>query len=451
MNKSILALGVIASLTLAGCTVHPQGEHEERQAALAAGKIYEKPVAKRTIPPLPDHPTPNDLVRYALLASADVEQQYWQWRAALEQVPIDGTQASSLAISVGTTLNEGAFSPDRTILTASNDPMTDIAYPGKLSAAALRSLDNARAAGRRFRKTQFELRQKVLSAYDDYASNAEMIRLDQENLELLQTTAEITEARNRSGMGGQQDVLKAFNDVDLARNDIENLQSQLPIQQAALNALLNRPPSAAIPIPDSLPPARPIAQSDQEILDRAANTNPELIALADEIRAKHEDIRLARLQYYPDFNLAASTDLKGITQALLGQFTVPILRQEALAAAVAQAQDNLRAAEAMRRQTGHDLAAQIVDDIATLRDADRQLDLLQHTILPRARQALTLERSAYQTNNASLLDFLDDQRSLIDIERLTANMQIIRDKRLVEIESIEARDLQNASIAVSLR
>jgi len=442
MNRAIMAVGVVVSLTLAGCTVHPQGESEERQAALKAGHGYEKPFAKRDIPPLPQRPTPDDLVRYALLTNADLEQQYWQWRAAIEQVPMDGTQATSLAISVGTTLNEGAFENDRTILTAGNDPMTDISFPDKLSAAAQRALDNARAAGHRFRKAQFELRKKVLDTYDDYAFNAEMIRLGRENLQLLQIAATITQVRNRTGLGGQQDVLRAHDEADLALNDIENLQSQLPIQQAALNALLSRSPMAAIPVPDSLPPPRTVASSDRYILDLAAKANPELTALSAEIRARHEDIQLARLQYYPDFDVAASTDLKGIAQTLLGQFTVPILRYEAIAAAVAQAQDNLRAAEAMRRQTGHDLAAQLVDDIAALHDADRQLDLLQHTILPRAREAVSFERMAYQTGSASLLDLLDGQRSLIGIERLATTLQITRDKSLVDIESIDARGLE---------
>jgi outer membrane protein TolC len=190
-----------------------------------------------------------------------------------------------------------------------------------------------------------------------------------------------------------------------------------------------------------LPSTRPIVASDEQVLDRAAQLNPDLVALADEIRGKHEDIQLAKLQYYPDFDVAASTDLKGIAQTLLGEFTVPILRYEALRAVVAQAEANLHAFEAMRQQTNNDLAAQIVDDIATLRDADRQLDLLEHTILPRARQAVTLARTAYQTGNTSLLDILDSERSLIGIERVLANLQIIRDKRFADIEAIDAVDL----------
>jgi cobalt-zinc-cadmium efflux system outer membrane protein len=431
---------LIASLVtlLAGCTVHPNGEREERQVALAAGKQFENPPSLQ----LCSRPTPDDLVHYALISNADLQQQYWQWRSAIEQVPIDGTQATNLAISLATTVNNGAFALDRTTVGAGNDPMTDIVLPPKLSTAARRSLENARAAGVRFRKAQFELRRKVLEAWDDYALSAELIRLGGTNINLLQITATNTEARNRAGLAGEQDVLKARNDLDMANNDLANLRAQLLIQQTALNALLNRPPTAAIPLPDSLPADRPIEASDQDLLDRAAKINPELIAEADEIRAKEQDLHFAKLQYYPDFSLSASTDLQGMAQSLLGQFTVPIIRYEALHAAVAQAQANLRAAEAQRRQAGNDLAAELIDDIATLHDAERQIELMGQTILPRARQAVALTRAAYETGGASFLDLLDSQRSLIELERLAANLRIIRDKRAIEIEAIDASTLR---------
>ncbi len=234
---------LVALAALSACTVHPAGQREERQASLAAGKPYEKTAESRPRPALADRPTPDVLVRYALLVNADLEQQYWQWRAAIEQIPIDGTQQTNLLISLGTTVNNGELAWDRTVVTVSNDPMTDIVLPGKLSTAARRSLENARAAGLRFRKAQFELRRKVISAYDDYALNAELIRLGEQNVQLLQMTATITAARNRSAVAGQQDVLKAKNEVDLARNDLTNMRSQLPSQQAAANALLDRGPS----------------------------------------------------------------------------------------------------------------------------------------------------------------------------------------------------------------
>src|ERR1700733_10502430 len=118
---------------LAGCTVHPQGEQAERDAARQAGKSFDHRAS--TQPSLPDNPTPDDLVQYALLNNADLQQRYWDWRSAIEQIPQDGTQATNLAINAGTTLSDGSFSRDRTTLGVSNDPMADIVWPQKLSVA----------------------------------------------------------------------------------------------------------------------------------------------------------------------------------------------------------------------------------------------------------------------------------------------------------------------------
>lgn len=432
-------LSLITAILLAGCTIHPQGENQQRQAALAAGKPFSRSIEHR--PPLPDHPTADDLVHYALLTNADLEQRYWEWRSAIEQIPQDGTQPTNLSLSAGTTISHGALSFDRTTVTVGNDPMADIVWPNKISTAARRALETARAVGLRFQQAKYALRDKVLSAYDDYALTAELLRLEQANAELLQTAATVTEARNRTGAAGQQDLLKARNELDLSRNDIAHLQSQLPAQRAVLNALLNRDPAAVLPIPTELPASGPVPYSDEQLLVMAAKQNPELAALARDIQSRQASITLAQLQYLPDFSLSASTDLSGITQTLMGMVTVPLLRYQAINAAIAQAQANLRASEAMRRQTHNDLNARIVMDLAMIHDADRQLDLLNQTILPRARQIIIITRSSYESGRATLLDLLDAQRSLISIQRLAANLHVTRAKRLADVEAAVALNL----------
>jgi cobalt-zinc-cadmium efflux system outer membrane protein len=440
----IRRLSVLALLGgLTGCTVHPPGEHEERDAAYQAGRPFEKRIEVRQIPPLPDDPTPDQLAQYAMLNNAELEQHYWEWRSAIEQVLQDGTQSTTLNLGAGTTITRGRANWASSTLALSNDPMTDVKWPGKLDAAATQSLENARAAGRRFIKAKYELRNKLLNAYDDYALNAELIRLEQSNKQLLETTASVTEARNRAGSAGQQDVLQGRNAADLSGNDIANMQSQLPSQRAAMNALLSRPAGAPLPLPTQLPPARSIASTDGGLIDLAARRNPELLALSEEIHGRRQGVRLAKLQYIPDFNLSAGTDLMGITQSVLGQATIPIFRYEALNAAIAQAEDNLRAAEAMRRQAGNDLAAQVVADITAIRDTDRQLRLFEDAILPRALLTVNIGRSAYETGHASLLDLLEAQRGLIAIKRLVANLRISREKHLVNLETITAVDLSD--------
>ena len=77
----------------------------------------------------------------------------------------------------------------------------------------------------------------MLSAYYDYALNAELIRLEQSNQQLLQTTATATQARNRARQCFRptRRAEVASNDVDMSGNDIAgNMQSQLPGQLAMI-------------------------------------------------------------------------------------------------------------------------------------------------------------------------------------------------------------------------
>jgi len=439
---------VVLLVGLSGCTIHPPGEFEERAAAVQMGKPFEKPTEIREIPPLPANPTSDRLVEYALLNNADLEQRYWDWRSAIEQIPQDATQTTTVNVAAASTITNGHTSRGSSSLTLGNDPMTDIKWPGKLDAAAKQTLENARATGRRFIKAKYDLRYKVLRAYHDYALNAELIRLEQSNQRLLLTIAKVAEDRNRAGStSGQRDVLKSSNEADLSGNEIANMRSQLPSQRAAINALLSRPAGAPLPVPTRLPASRRMVYRAEDLVEMAAKQNPELVALADEIRGRGEGIRLAELQYVPDFNLSVGTDLMGVTQSLLAQATIPIFRYEALNAAIAQAEAKLRASEAMRRQVGNNLTAQVIADIAIIRDAGRQLDLFDHTILSRARQVVSVARTAFetgdasQTDAASLLYLLDDQRSLIAIERLAAKLRITQATYLAELESITTSDL----------
>jgi cobalt-zinc-cadmium efflux system outer membrane protein len=427
---------ILLSASISGCTVHPTGEREERAASLRAGKPFAKSFEARDIPPLADNPTPDQIVQYACLTNADLEQRYWEWRAAIEQIRQDGSQTTTLNFAAGTTITRGSTGLGSSTVALANDPMTDIKWPGKLDAAAKQALNNARAAGRRFRKAQFELRAKVLNAYYDYALTAELIRLEENNQDLLKTTELVTESRNRAGSAAQQDILRAANELDLSGNDIANMRSQLAAQRATINALLSRAPDAALAIPTQLPDAQLLQISNEELLNRAAMQNPELQALADEIKGRQNGLELARLQYIPDFNASAGADLLGVSQSILGQATVPIFRYEAINAAIEQSLANLKAAQAMRRQSANDLAAQVVMDITTLRDAERQLDLLSHTILPRAQRGVALGRTAYESAQATLLDLTESQRSLITLQRLIANLQIVHAMRLADLEAI---------------
>src|SRR5438046_496418 len=114
-------------IALPGCTFHPRGESEERRLADEAGKAL-----KKELPPLPENAPLQQIIDYTLLPNAELEQRYWEWRAAIEQIPQSGTQQTNPALSAGIPITSGSTAFDRTTVTLSNDPMADIVWPAKL-------------------------------------------------------------------------------------------------------------------------------------------------------------------------------------------------------------------------------------------------------------------------------------------------------------------------------
>ncbi len=422
-------------VVVAGCTVHPEGEQRERDLASNEGKPYAVRPQDRSLPALPADPTPDDLVRYASLASPEIEQKYWEWKSAIEQIPQDGTQATNLVLFAGVPITNGSTSFDRTTVTAANDAMDDIQWPSKPTTAAQRALEEARAAGFRFQQARLNLRQKLLSAYYDYALAAQLVKLEQENSQLLNTSAEVMEAGIASGRSTQAAVLGARNEVELSKSQIIELQSRLPGLRAAVNAAMGREPTSNLS-PGALPPMRTMTLSLDGVLRQITEKSPELAAQDAEADGKGSAIKLAKLQYVPDFSLSVSSDLGGVVQNLNGMVTVPLLRYQAINAAVAQAEANLRATDAMRRQTAIDLRSKVIAGVTTADDLRRQLVLLENNVIPRAEAMTTINQSAYESGRISFAEMLDTRRSLTALKRLDANLRVSYEERLLEIEAV---------------
>ena len=443
MNRTRTKLGRLLLVPLlglaifSGCAMRPVGEKAERARAKDAGKAWNEPVQ---LPDLPEKPAVDDYLRYAFLANSDLQVRYWEWRAAIEQVPqVSSFPNIALPFSVMFS-SEKMRLWDRTTLGLSNDPMNNIPFPTKLSAAGRNALERARAAGTRFEEAKFLLQGKVLATYYDLALLGESIRIQQKNVSLLTTTTRLASVRSATAMAGQQDLLKAQTELDLARNQLESLWSQVPPLVVKMNALLGRPADAPVPLPDELPPQRKLDISDSDLIRLGSERSPELAALAREVAGQQEALALAKQGYLPDFSLSASVT-GSIAQTLGGMIILPT-RLAAIRGAIDESQANLKAASAARTQYQRDLAASFVLNLYVLRNDDRQVALFQETIIPRARQMVQIGQSAYVSGRISFVELLDSQRTQLDASLILAQLRMEREKALAAIETWSAVDAE---------
>jgi len=430
-------LAILLTALISGCALRPAGERYQRASLDVAGRPW---VEGTSLADLPERPTLDDYLLRAFLSNAEIQARYWEWRSAVERIPQESSWPRvAVPLSVMFT-RENMRLWDRTTLGIGNDPMSNIPFPTKLATAGRIALEDARAAAARFENAKFLLQYRVRSTYYDLALLAESIRIRNEEIALLEMITRQTAARVASGTATQADLLRAQTNLLSARNEVQDLEARVPGLAAKLNALVGRPSTAPVPLPESLPAPRSLPVDDDKLIAIAAERSNELAALAHEVAGRREALDLARQAYLPDFSLEAS--IQGSIQSMVGGMIALPTRIEAIRAGIAQARADLAASEAARTQYERDLAASLIVNLYILRNDERQVRLFEDTILPWAQQTIAVAQTAYANDRMSFSDLLEAHRALLEARLFVAELRIEREKALAAIETWSRVDIE---------
>jgi len=436
MNVSKIA-ALAAALALAGCAVHPEGETDERDRAEKALRELDEQIEPAE---LPDHPALTDYLRAAFHSDPDLRESYWRWRAALERIPQEASPPNP-ALTFSYLFSYASMNAwDRTTLGLTNDPMTNLELPNKLATRGRRALEEARTAGLRFEAAKFALQNQVTTLYLDLALHGEQLRAQVETMALLRAQSEEVASRVSAGRAHQEDALRARDELERAESQLETLHAQLPLLFVRMNVLIGRPAAMALPLPDGLPEPRKLEVRDDELIALAAQRSPELTALAHEVAGRDEALTMARQQWIPDFGL--TLNVMGSISSSLGGMVVLPLRVEAIRGAIAEADANLRAAQAARERYARSVTATFVLDLAVLHETERQVDLFERVFLPRAKAVATSTEASLAIGRATLADVVMARRAAIDTSLLLAQLKVDREKTLSAIDAWSAVDVE---------
>jgi outer membrane protein TolC len=324
--------------------------------------------------------------------------------------------------------------------------MVNLSFPLKTVAAGRVALDDAMVAGERFRAAKFGLQQRVLNAYYAYALLAERVRLQRQMVQWIELSERTAAARVHAG-ASQQDLAAARVDTLLAANQLQAMTAELPQQQARLNGLVGRPAETALSPPAVLPPARPLPADDANLLHLVSQNNPELTALARAVDSREHALEAARLQFIPDVNPFAGftgsiSQVAGV--AVILPTTIPQIR-----AVIRESQAQIDAANAALRQAQNEKAAQLVATLAGLRDAERQVDLFTHQVVPIVEINTRSARAAFTTAQLELPPFIDRERLRLETLTQLATLRMTREQRLAELEALAGVDIETLERSTS--
>lgn len=431
--------GLLLSSTLFGCALTPEGAEHERAKLADAGKAFEPPVERRSLPELAARPTWREVLQRAFLANGDLEASYFEWKAAVERIEMASAYPNS-NVQVGYSYmfsSEKMKTFNRQTFSLGFDPSMNVSFPTKVQRQGRVALDEARAAGERFRIAKFDLQRRVLAQWADLRMLEAKGNIQREQVGLARQFIDAVRAKAQAG-GVQRDLLRAEAALRTQENALHDTEAELSAMRAMLNGVLAREPSATLE--GRSDGARSFTATDAQILGAAVEQNPEIAAVAHQAEGRADALELARMRWIPDLN-PSFMFTGSVSQAIGATVMLPTTIAE-IRGGIREAESMARAADAMLRQTRSDRAATLVATLLALRNNERQAALLENTLEPLAVRVLANAAPSYAAGSATYLDLLEAQGMVLDTRLMGVEARASRDKRLAELEALLGTDIE---------
>jgi len=285
-------------------------------------------------------------------------------------------------------------------------------------AAVARAEEEFRLAEAEWEVAQRELRVRVAQAFADALFAQEGLVLSRREQEIAQKLHELAKTRLDAGDIAEREVVRA--DVDAGRASIRVLDAESIRDQAMLSlgaAIGDRKLQIRAVNGDM---ALPAIEISFEELERLILEDSPLARRWAALRAVAQGkVREAEAAGWPVLNLSAAyrryaaTDQNTVDLGI--DLPLPIFdrRSGAIDAARAELTQTEREILAELTRTLAELAARFRE----LRSLRERLDVYRKTLIPSTERSLELVSTAYQGREASTLELLDAERSLIEVRR----------------------------------
>lgn len=428
----ILPLVFAAAWILSGCRGVPTpDERQARQELGAVTQTYRPDQHRPELPALTTDSSLSNYLAYALLNSPAVEAAYADWAASVENITVTRSLPDP----------ELTFQMDIAHVVTSVMPglMQQFPGPGKLRAGANVAAAASQAKYFAFESAALQAAFDLKSAYYKLYFLNDQLRINRETFSLLNGLEKIAQAQNEVGKATLQDVLRAQIERDQVGNDIANLEDSRKPLLAAFKAALGIPPGQPDPpAPTRLETTDTMPDADG-LLKVAFARNPQLQALAADVRAAEAGIALAYKSRVPDFSLGLMADVKmnPFLYRPTATMSLPIWRDK-IAAEMAQARANALAAQARLTEAQITLTVGFAEQAFAYREISRNLNLLKIRLIPKARQSLEIARAGYLAGTIDFFNLMDAERALLNFELAEVDAQTQREIALARLSLLIA-------------
>jgi len=291
----------------------------------------------------------------------------------------------------------------------------DLPYPGKLRLKGEMAKRDADVVQQQYESVRRSILAGVKSAYFQVAYLSTTLGILESDGELLRQVEKAADARYRSGMGNQQDLLRAQLEQTKLLREITMHHLEVAKLQAQIKQYLNRTQSSPDIEPSELSET-PLPLTFEEFLSAAKAQNPEISGAEKMVEKQKLQVDLAHKDFYPDFNVQYMWQRTDPTQfrayyMLSFGVRVPIYRSRKQRPELAQAEAELNRSRSESEVQSQQVAFELRSEYETEQKTTELLKIYREGLLPQARAGFQAGIAAYQNNRqdfqALLASFLD--------------------------------------------
>lgn len=321
-------------------------------------------------------------------------------------------------------------------------------YPGKLKLRSEIAEHQAEATGLEYEDKKIQIMSAVKEAYYEIFFIDRSIEITEKNKKLLEQLVEIAQVKYSVGNGLQQDVLLAQVELSKIIEDLITLKQKRKAAESRLNTLLYRDPRA--PLGKTIDVKKTeFNHTLEELMSRAVEKRPQLASLKALIESAEASYKLAKKEYYPDFNIGLSygqreggRNKKGITidrpDFVSGFVTINIplyfrtKQDKKVAQTIAQKSFAEERFESLKNEIYYQLKSLVADE----QKGEKLIKLYEDGILPQAKQSLDSSISGYQVDKVDFLTMLQNWITLFKYENEYYKVLSDYEKTLAKIERV---------------
>jgi outer membrane protein, heavy metal efflux system len=291
----------------------------------------------------------------------------------------------------------------------------DFPYPGKLRLRGEMAKRDADVVQQLYESVRRSVLAEIKATYFKLSYLSRTLEILERDGELLQQVEKAADARYRSGMGNQHDLLQAQLERTKLLREINMHHLEAAKMQAQIKQLLNRSQSSPDVEPADLYET-PLVYTFDELLSTTEGENSDISRAQKMVEKQSLQVDLARKDFYPDFNLQymwQRTDPAQFRAYYMLSFSVrvPIYRSRKQRPELAQAEADLSRSRSESESQTQQVAFELRTEFEIAQRTAELLKIYRDGLLPQARAEFEAGVAAYQNNRqdfqALLTSFLD--------------------------------------------